>query len=404
MASAGDGKIVHRGSKFKKKHFKPKYQKTKIFRANEPILSVLMWGVNHTILELNHVSIPVMLMPEDFKAFSKIKVDNHHYNKESLPSHFVVKEYCPLVFRNLRERFGISDEEYMKSLIKSQPVATEPLTHSKARLYQSHNKMFIIEILTSELAELLQLFLKQYHPYIVEQHGKTLLPQFVGMYRLTVEGAETYLAVMRNIFSSSLKIHYKYDLQSKHSTFLKDSDILKDGKIIHIGPEAKERFLESLGADIEFLKKNNVTEYSLCLGIHDCKKSEAEVGEQEKMEADGNEVENGALPTDDDEDSAGSGLGQVVPTPPDSPRAGELREVKNGSGFISKRDVYAISSCEKAPNPEIYFMGLVDVLTHCGTKKKSAKGGKHTATSEVSTVQPEQYAQGLIEVLNRILE
>ncbi|XP_076328058.1 phosphatidylinositol 5-phosphate 4-kinase type-2 beta-like isoform X2 [Tachypleus tridentatus] len=353
MASAGDGKIVHRGSKFKKKHFKPKYQKTKIFRANEPILSVLMWGVNHTILELNHVSIPVMLMPEDFKAFSKIKVDNHHYNKESLPSHFVVKEYCPLVFRNLRERFGISDEEYM---------------------------------------------------YIVEQHGKTLLPQFVGMYRLTVEGAETYLAVMRNIFSSSLKIHYKYDLQSKHSTFLKDSDILKDGKIIHIGPEAKERFLESLGADIEFLKKNNVTEYSLCLGIHDCKKSEAEVGEQEKMEADGNEVENGALPTDDDEDSAGSGLGQVVPTPPDSPRAGELREVKNGSGFISKRDVYAISSCEKAPNPEIYFMGLVDVLTHCGTKKKSAKGGKHTATSEVSTVQPEQYAQGLIEVLNRILE
>ncbi|XP_022255526.1 phosphatidylinositol 5-phosphate 4-kinase type-2 alpha-like [Limulus polyphemus] len=375
MASAGDGKIVQRGSKFKKKHFKPKYQKTKIFRANEPILSVLMWGVNHSILELNHVSIPVMLMPEDFKAFSKIKVDNHHFNKETLPSHFVVKEYCPLVFRNLRERFGISDEEYVVCL----------MTQS-------------IGVTTYENNQLIELM------YIVERHGKTLLPQFVAMYRLTVEGAETYLAVMRNIFSSSLKIHHKYDLQSKHTTSLKDSDILKDGKTIHIGPEAKERFLESLSADIEFLKKNNLTDYSLCLGIHDCKKAEDEVAEQEKMEADGSGVENGVLPTDDDEDSAGSGLGQVVPTPPDSPRTGELREVNNGSRFITKRDIYAISSYEKAPNPEIYFMGLVDVLTHCGTKRKSTKAGKHTAASEVSTVQLEQYAQGLIEVLNRILE
>lgn len=33
------------------------------------------------INELSHVQIPIMLMPDDFKAYSKIKVDNHLFNK-----------------------------------------------------------------------------------------------------------------------------------------------------------------------------------------------------------------------------------------------------------------------------------------------------------------------------------
>uniref|UniRef100_A0A8D0XIK7 Uncharacterized protein n=1 Tax=Sus scrofa TaxID=9823 RepID=A0A8D0XIK7_PIG len=97
-------------TKTKKKHFV--CQKVKLFRASEPILSVLMWGVNHTINELSNVPVPVMLMPDDFKAYSKIKVDNHLFNKENLPSRFKFKEYCPMVFRNLRERFGIDDQDY----------------------------------------------------------------------------------------------------------------------------------------------------------------------------------------------------------------------------------------------------------------------------------------------------
>jgi hypothetical protein len=36
-------------SKLKKKHFRVKHQKVKVFRANEPLLSVYMWGVNHTV-------------------------------------------------------------------------------------------------------------------------------------------------------------------------------------------------------------------------------------------------------------------------------------------------------------------------------------------------------------------
>lgn len=49
--------------------------------------------------------------------------------------------------------------------------------------------------------------------YIVECHGTTLLPQFLGMYRLTVDGDETYMIVTRNVFSHRLSVYKKYDLK-----------------------------------------------------------------------------------------------------------------------------------------------------------------------------------------------
>ena len=92
--------LIEGFSKTKTKKFKVKHPKTKVFRSNDPLLSVFMWGINHTVRELQHINVPVMLMPDDFRSFSKIKINNHAFNKENLPSNFKVKEYCPLVFRN----------------------------------------------------------------------------------------------------------------------------------------------------------------------------------------------------------------------------------------------------------------------------------------------------------------
>ena len=79
----------------KTKKFRVKHPKRKLYRSSEPLLSVFMWGINHTVRELSHISIPVMLMPDDFRSYSKIKVDNHAFNKENLPSHFKVNQYFP---------------------------------------------------------------------------------------------------------------------------------------------------------------------------------------------------------------------------------------------------------------------------------------------------------------------
>ncbi|KAL0277097.1 UNVERIFIED_CONTAM: hypothetical protein PYX00_004497 [Menopon gallinae] len=340
-------------SKLKKKHFRVKHQKVKLFRANEPILSVFMWGVNHTINELSHVTIPVMLLPDDFRAFSKLKVDNHLFNKENMPSHFKVKEYCPLVFRNLRERFSIDDQEYKESMTRSQPNSIDSPGKSGARFYQSYDRLFILKTLTSEEVERMHSFLKHYHPYIVERHGKTLLPQYLGMYRLTVDGVEHYLVAMRNVFSNHLTVHRKFDLKGstvdreasekekeKDLPTLKDNDFVKEGLKIHIGDVAKEKLLETLTADVEFLSKLHLMDYSLLLGIHDVARGEIETKERLEREDEENDE-------NEEDDDSGSGLenkgsGDSKTTPPDSP--GQM--LLHYTGIIPDIDIYAVPSCE----------------------------------------------------------
>lgn len=98
---------------------------------------------------------------------------------------------------------------------------------SGAKFYNSSDGLFVIKTLTREEVEQMHLLLKEYHPvsvivlfinnsaiyiispvqYIVERHGKTLLPQYLGMYRLTVDGVENYLVVTRNVFSNRLPLH-----------------------------------------------------------------------------------------------------------------------------------------------------------------------------------------------------
>lgn len=81
-----------------------------------------------------------------------------------MPSHFKVKEYCPLVFRNLRERFGVDDVDYRESLTRSQPVQIDSSGKSGAQFYRSYDKYFILKSLTSEEIERMHAFLKHYHP------------------------------------------------------------------------------------------------------------------------------------------------------------------------------------------------------------------------------------------------
>lgn len=121
------------------------------------------------------------------------------------------------MFRNLRERFGIEDIDYLTSLTKSQPISIEESSsrsHSNS-FYKSYDNTLILKKLDGEEIEQLITFLKHYHPYVVEKHGKTLLPQYLGLYRITFENTEAYYVVMRNILSCppTLPIHRKYDLK-----------------------------------------------------------------------------------------------------------------------------------------------------------------------------------------------
>eukprot|EP00062_Callorhinchus_milii_P022971 gi/632981320/ref/XP_007907527.1/ PREDICTED: phosphatidylinositol 5-phosphate 4-kinase type-2 gamma [Callorhinchus milii] len=364
-------------------------------------------GLSPQVNELNHVPVPVMLLPDDFKANSKIKVTNHLFNKENLPSNFKFKEYCPQVFRNLRERFGIDDMDYQVSLTRSPPY-NECESRNGMLFLKSCDGNFVIKQISSEDVADMHGFLSGYHEYIVNCHGNSVLPQFLGMYRLGVDGEETYMLVMRNVFGHRLTVHTKYDLKGslvsreasdkekgKELPTLKDVDLLHRCQKLYIDDEQKRLFLEKLKRDVEFLANLKIMDYSLLLGIHDMQRAEQE--EELEQHAVSSETENGG----------NISVNQFITVhSPDA--AFSFHSFQKSAGSVDYEpfmDCYAIKSAEGAPQRAVYFMGLIDILTQYDAKKKAAhaaKTVKHGAGAEISTVNPEQYAKRFMDFISNV--
>ncbi|CAF0748376.1 unnamed protein product [Adineta ricciae] len=382
------------GHKIKtKSKFKVRHQKHKLFRANDPLLSVLMWGVNFTIHELETVNIPVMLLPEHFKAYVKIRIDNQNFNKEVMPSHFKVKEYCPLVFRAFREYWKVHDNSFRDSLTEP-PIPLNEVNKSNITYYQSYDRRFVLKCISKEDVEQIHNILPEYHRYIVETQGDTLLPHYYAMYRLTVDDKENYILVMRNILSSKLKIHYKYDV--KGSTVdrsasdkeklspcptLKDNDFLEKKRIIELGLDQKSVFMERLKRDVDFLVNQHKMGYSLLIGIHDLDQG----GVERERRLSGVDMNTSDLSGNDSSD------GSESPT-----------QINDDSSFD---EPFRMRSAESSTRRELYNLGIIDILTNYGMKKKSAHVAKTKLSGSdadgISTVRPEIYARRFLDFIDK---
>uniref|UniRef100_H2ZPR5 PIPK domain-containing protein n=1 Tax=Ciona savignyi TaxID=51511 RepID=H2ZPR5_CIOSA len=253
--------------------------------------------------------------------------------------------------------------------------------------------------------------LPKYHQYIVEHNSKTLLPQYLGMYRLTLNNAEHYMIVMRNVFSSQYRAHKKYDLKGstvqreasdkekkKVLPTFKDNDFVKDNVKIYLDIDTRSDFLAKLKSDVEFLASLKLMDYSLLVGIHDCERPDRYNAYFDGLpEMDGNGFNDGS-PGEDENAMAPA-------TPPDSP-GGILAEAcrqDSTSGEDETHDsFYAVKCAALSPKNEVYFMGLIDILTHYDTKKKAAhavKTAKHGIGADFSVKSPRVYADRLLQFI-----
>lgn len=61
-----------------------------------------------------------------------------------------------------------------------------------------------------------------------------------------------------------------------------------------------------------------------------------------------------------------------------------------------------------APTKEIYFLAIIDVLTHYGVRKQAAKAAKTVKyganVDGISTCDPEQYGKRFIEFMSKAIE
>lgn len=187
---------------------------------------------------------------------------------------------------------------------------------------------------------------------------------------------------------------------------------------VYIGEDAKTKLLETLSADVGFLTKLHLMDYSLLLGIHECERGETEARQAARGQSGANpqesESENTGLDSDESEQDTATAQAPWTGwnTPPDSPLVKEHslgREYEFAAGdIVPELDIYAIPSCEAAPIKEIYFVAIIDVLTHYGVKKQAAKAAKTVKyggnVDGISTCDPEQYARRFIDFMTKAIE
>ncbi|KAL7674365.1 hypothetical protein ACOME3_000646 [Neoechinorhynchus agilis] len=404
-----------------KSKFKVKHQKRKLFRANEPFFSVFMWGVNYSAVEMSHVNMPVMLLPDDFKAYMKVKVDLQYFNQDVLPGRYKFKIYCPLVFRAFRRIFGVTERQWQISFTSGQLTPFK----NQEKMWLSADKKFYVRSITSEDVANLHSLLADTHKHYIETSGNTLLPKFLGLFRLSVDDKSSYLLVLKSIFSSRLPIHEIYDIKGstvdrfansrerlREPPEYKDNDFVNAGRCLYIGETAKQNLLETLKRDTEFLARLNIMDYSLVIGIHDVDAAEAAARLKEEQEMlDVNSVDD-SMETGNFDNINNTG----VCTAPEI-SADDSDRTSNGGEqedfvFLNTRPLFGcsqsscgIASITSAPRREIYFLGISKMLTFYGTRKKTAhlaKTAKYGAEAEISSVKPEQYARRLMDFVDRV--
>eukprot|EP01084_Bolivina_argentea_P042277 77980_1 len=223
------------------------------------------------------------LIESEFLETKKYKFPSS--GSETTPAHqmsdFKFKDYCPQIFRQLREWFRISTQEYLVTICGDFKLL-EFISNSKSGqfFFFSHNSQFIIKTMTRTESIFLRKILPSYYTY-VSQQPDTLLPKFYGMHRVKRKKQKIYFLIQQNVFYSDVDdIHDQYDLKGstqgrratkaerKKGAILKDLDWVDEHKQIKIGSQRAKLFRDQLKRDTHWLRREKIMDYSLLVGIH----------------------------------------------------------------------------------------------------------------------------------------
>lgn len=151
----------------------------------------IRWSVGRVTPETNR-----SLTERDFTdktPESAVSVRFPRRGGSSTPPHaahdFKWKDYCPMVFRKLRERFGIDAGDYMLSLCGDQALRelSSP-GKSGSVFFLSQDGHFIVKTMRkAEMVLLRQSLLATYFKHVM-QYKETLLTKFFGLHRVKPHG------------------------------------------------------------------------------------------------------------------------------------------------------------------------------------------------------------------------
>ncbi|GFY89345.1 phosphatidylinositol-4-phosphate 5-kinase family protein [Actinidia rufa] len=241
----------------------------------------LQLGIRYTVGKITPVPMREV-RASDFGERARIRMYFPRKGSQVTPPHYSVdfywKDYCPMVFRNLREMFKLDAAEYMMSICGDDGLRelSSP-GKSGSIFYISHDDRFFIKTLRRSELKILLKMLPRYYDH-VKEHENTLITKFFGLHRITLTGGrKVRFVVMGNMFCTELCIHRRFDLKgSTHgritnqdlideSTTLKDLDLQYE---FHMDKLVRESLFKQLNLDCTFLESQQIIDYSLLMGLH----------------------------------------------------------------------------------------------------------------------------------------
>ncbi|KAK4345552.1 hypothetical protein RND71_035728 [Anisodus tanguticus] len=198
------------------------------------------------------------------------------------PSHqsedFKLKDYCPAVFRNLREMFKIDTADYMTSICGNNALRelSSP-GKSGSVFFLSQDGRFMIKTLRKSELKVLLRMLPNYHRH-VKAYDNTLITKFFGLHGIKPSSGQMFrFIVMGNMFCTELRIHRRFDFKgsslgrSADKVEIDESTILKDLDLnycFYLEPSWREALVKQIEIDSKFLEEQHIMDYSLLLGVH----------------------------------------------------------------------------------------------------------------------------------------
>lgn len=193
---------------------------------------------------------------------------------------FKWKDYCPIVFRHLRELFAIDPADYMLAICGDDALRelSSP-GKSGSFFYLTQDDRFMIKTVKKSEVKVLIRMLPCYYQHVC-QYKNSLVTKFFGVHCVKpVGGQKTRFIVMGNLFCSEYRIHKRFDLKgSSHgrttdkpqeeideTTTLKDLDL---NFVFRLQRSWFQELIRQIDMDCEFLEAERIMDYSFLIGLH----------------------------------------------------------------------------------------------------------------------------------------
>ena len=374
---------------------------SKVFITDDlwKVVITIMAGIEMSVRAFDYEKKQYNNSDKDFLTKNTFEV-NHPSLDDYRIAQFI--DYAPTVFNYLRKISGIFPDQYIESLgpeVLSKIITGNMDTFegmgssgkSGSLFFTTPDKKYLVKTISKEEFNLFMRILPHYYNHLC-RNSHSLIAKIYSLHRIVLKSnrgkiEEWIIVVMQNILCTSAAIHEKYDL--KGSTYKrktkggatgadpgKDLDFKDSGKVFNLSATAYRQVIDRLTKDTEFLASQNIIDYSLLVGVHDCNaKQESPIGIKQVSRSPSRFQSFNRL---------GSVTSQVSMMAGLSENAGD-------------KDFYMVQTVD---SKYVLYFGIIDMFTPFNARKAAEFAIKRTFLGKgISCVPPSLYSKRFIEYM-----